>query len=82
MLFFLLLQSVGWSALFYAAKDGHLEIARLLVSAGANTLLRDKVLKMLNRHANHSFLLPIVEWNGNDYSCLYNVMISFRGSPF
>ena len=47
MLFFLLLQSVGWSALFYAAKDGHLEIARLLVSAGANTLLRDQVLMML-----------------------------------
>ena len=37
-------QSVGWSALFYAATGGYLEITRLLIAAGADVLLKDKVL--------------------------------------
>ena len=37
-------QSVGWSALFYAATGEYLEITRLLIAAGADVLLKDKVL--------------------------------------
>ena len=37
-------QSVGWSALFYAATGGYLEITQLLIAAGADVLLKDKVL--------------------------------------
>ena len=37
-------QSVGWSAVFYAAAGGYLEITRLLMAAGADVLLKDKVL--------------------------------------
>ena len=37
-------QSVGWSALFYAATGGNLEITRLLIAAGADVLLKDKLL--------------------------------------
>ena len=37
-------QSVGWSALFYAITGGYLEITRLLIAAGADVLLKDKVL--------------------------------------
>ena len=40
---FLLPQEVGWSALFYAAKNGQVEVARLLIDAGADMLLKDKV---------------------------------------
>ena len=36
-------QEVGWSALFYAAKNGQLEVATLLIEAGADVLLKDKV---------------------------------------
>ena len=32
-----------WSALFFAAKEGNVEIARLLVGGGANVELKDKV---------------------------------------
>ena len=37
-------QSVGWSALFYAATGGYLEITQLLIAAGADVLLKDKVI--------------------------------------
>ena len=36
-------QSAGWSALFYAAKEGHLKIAEILVEAGADVFLKDNV---------------------------------------
>ena len=36
-------QEVGWSALFYAAKNGQLEVATLLIEAEADVLLKDKV---------------------------------------
>lgn len=36
-------QTTGWSALFFASKEGHLEIAKALIKSGANTMLRDKV---------------------------------------
>ena len=35
---------MGWSALFYAATGGYLEIIRLLIASGADVLLKDKVL--------------------------------------
>ena len=37
-------QTVGWSALFYAVSGGYLEITRLLIAAGADVLLKDKVI--------------------------------------
>ena len=37
-------QILGWSALFFAAKDGRLEIVKQLTETGANTMLRDKVI--------------------------------------
>ena len=36
-------QTSGWSALFFAAKDGHLEITKALLNAGADPMLKDKV---------------------------------------
>ena len=36
-------QSAGWSALFHAAKDGHVKIVTKLVDAGADVLLKDNV---------------------------------------
>lgn len=36
-------KSTGWTALFFAAKEGHLEIARTLVKAGAHVLQKDEV---------------------------------------
>ena len=36
-------QSLGWSAVFFAASEGYLNITRLLVNAGADVALRDKV---------------------------------------
>ena len=36
-------QSAGWSALFHAAKDGHVKIVTMLVDAGADVLLKDNV---------------------------------------
>lgn len=36
-------QTVGWSAVFFAAKEGHLEVTKLLIKAGANVTLKDKV---------------------------------------
>jgi len=36
-------QTTGWSALFFAAKEGHLELTKRLIQAGANTMLKDKV---------------------------------------
>ena len=41
---FFLIQSTHWTALFFAAKDGNLDMTRLLIQAGANTCLKDKVL--------------------------------------
>lgn len=41
---FLSLQSTGWTALFFAAKQGNMEIARLMVIHGANLDIKDKVL--------------------------------------
>ena len=42
--FFLLVQSTHWTALFFAAKDGNMEVTRLLIQGGANVWLKDKVL--------------------------------------
>ena len=36
-------QSTGWSALFFAAKEGHKEIAEKLITAHADVLLTDRV---------------------------------------
>ena len=36
-------QIVGWSAVFFAAKEGHLDVVKLLVGARANISLKDKV---------------------------------------
>ena len=40
-------QSVGWSALFYAVSGGYLEITQLLIAAGADILLKDKVYHII-----------------------------------
>ena len=45
-LWLVVFQTVGWSALFYAAKDSHMDITRLLIGAGANVLLKDRVWNM------------------------------------
>ena len=37
------LQSTGWTALFFGAKDGDLDLIRLLIQGGANVELKDKV---------------------------------------
>lgn len=37
------LQSTGWSALFFAAKEGDVGTTNLLLKAGAIALLKDKV---------------------------------------
>ena len=37
-------QSAGWSALFYAAQEGHLKITEMLIEAGADVFLKDKVM--------------------------------------
>lgn len=37
------LQNTHWTALFFAAKEGHLEIAKKLIGAGADVLLKDQV---------------------------------------
>ena len=39
-------QSLGWSAVFFAASEGYLNITRLLVNAGADVALTDKVCYM------------------------------------
>ena len=36
-------QTTGWSALVFTAKEGNVEIARLLIEGGANVELKDKV---------------------------------------
>ena len=33
----------GWTALHYASREGHMEIARLLVNRGADINMKDKV---------------------------------------
>ena len=43
LLLIVCVQTTGWSALFFAAKEGNVEIARLLVGGGANVELKDKV---------------------------------------
>ena len=42
------LQASGWSALFFAAKDGHLEITKALLKAGADPMLKNKVCSCVN----------------------------------
>ena len=37
------LQTVGWTALHFAAKSANLRITKLLLAKGADTELRDKV---------------------------------------
>ena len=39
----LCVQTAGQSALFIAAKEGHVKIAKILVSGGADVDLKDKV---------------------------------------
>ena len=36
-------QTVGWSAVFFAAKEGYLSIIKTLIRAGANVTQNDKV---------------------------------------
>ena len=43
LLMIVCVQITGWSALFFAAKEGNVEIARLLIGSGANVELKDKV---------------------------------------
>ena len=43
------MQTSGWSALFFAAKNGHLEITKALLNAGADPMLKDKVSMYVNR---------------------------------
>ena len=45
-------QSLGWSAVFFAASEGYLNITRLLVNAGADVALGDKVVTCFMFH-NH-----------------------------
>ena len=40
-------QTVGWSALFYAVSGGYLEMTQLLITAGADILLKDKVYRII-----------------------------------
>ena len=40
---FLSFQSTGWSSLFFAAEVGDVATTNLLLKAGANALLKDKV---------------------------------------
>ena len=37
------MQTAGWSALFFASEKGHLEIVNLLLNAGADITIRNKV---------------------------------------
>ena len=39
-----LLQTAGWTALFFAVKEGYMEIAEKLIAAGANIHITDRVL--------------------------------------
>ena len=41
-------QTVGWSAVFFAAKSGHLEIVKSLIDAGALVDIRDKVRSLVS----------------------------------
>ena len=43
LLLIVCVQTTGWSALFFAAKEGKVEIARLLITCGANVELKDNV---------------------------------------
>ena len=43
----LLSQVSGWTALFYAAKEGHLDMVRELIGTGADVLLKDQVCILL-----------------------------------
>ena len=43
LLLIVCVQTTGWSALFFAAQQGNVEIAILLIEGGANVELKDKV---------------------------------------
>ena len=72
-------QSLGWSAVFFAASEGYLNITRLLVNAGADVALRDKVCYMfyvsqslhsLSLSLTHTFTHPHTEQHyGSATSC-------------
>ena len=48
VLFIMFTQTAGWSALFFAAKSGYLQIIKLLVGKGADIGIRDKVTYCLS----------------------------------
>lgn len=52
---FSLPQSTSWTALFFAAKEGHLEIVKKMIKAGADVLLKDKV------HTSHKSSLIVLK---------------------
>ena len=37
------MQSAGWTALFFAVKEGEVEIAKKLIAAGADVHIKDMV---------------------------------------
>ncbi len=40
-------QSLGWTALFFAAKDGDIGYVKLLLEHGADPTIKDKVQTLL-----------------------------------
>ena len=43
------LQKAGRTALMFAAEDGNMEVMKLLISAGADVNIRDKVRNLSSR---------------------------------